>query len=113
MFIAQRLHRAVLSLAFLYSAHIAFAQVDAGTILGTVRDNTGAVISGATVTVQNEGTSFSQTTKTSSSGDYVLTPLKIGNYSVEVEYQGFKKQKRTGIVVDIQQQVVSNFTVRS
>ena len=108
---AQRFSRVGLCLAFIYSANVAFAQVDAGTILGTVRDNTGAVISGATVTVLNEGTSFSQSTRTSTSGEYVFTPLKIGKYSVEVEYQGFKKQKHTGLAVDIQQQVVSNFTL--
>jgi hypothetical protein len=111
VFFAQRLNQVVLFSAFLGAANLAFAQVDAGTILGTVRDNTGAVIAGATVTVENEGTSFTQTTKTSSSGEYVFTPLKIGKYSVEVEDQGFKKQKRTGIVVDIQQQAVSNFTL--
>ena len=48
-----------------------YAQVDTGTILGTIRDNTGAVVPGATVTVRNEGTSFSQTTTSSSSGTYV------------------------------------------
>ena len=108
---AQQFSRVALCLAFIYSANIAFAQVDTGTILGTVRDNTGAVIAGATVTVQNEGTSFSQTTRTSTSGDYVFTPLRIGKYSVQVEYQGFKKQKHTGLTVDIQQQVVSDFTL--
>ena len=89
MFFAQRLNQVVLFSAFLCIANVAFAQVDAGTILGTVRDNTGAVIAGATVTVENEGTSFTQTTKSSSSGEYVFTPLRIGKYSVEVEDQGF------------------------
>src|ERR1700694_195673 len=70
------------------------AQVDTGTILGTVTDATGAVIPGAKVTIRNEGTSFTQTTTTSSSGTYVFTPLRIGLYTVEAEKEGFKRQRR-------------------
>ncbi|MGI8988334.1 MAG: TonB-dependent receptor domain-containing protein [Bryobacteraceae bacterium] len=85
------------------------AQVDTGTILGTVHDNTGAVIPNATVTVRNEGTSFTQVTKTSGGGTYVVTPLRIGKYSVEVESAGFKKERRNGLELNIQQQLVADF----
>jgi len=88
-----------------------YAQVDTGTILGTVHDNTGAVIAGAKVTVRNEGTSLSQTNTTSSAGEYVFTPLKIGTYTIEVESPGFKKERRTGLVVNIQQQAVADFSL--
>ncbi len=99
-----------LLIAFTFSV-ITWAQVDTGTILGTVRDTSGAVVAGTTVTVRDEGTAFTETTKTSSSGEYAFTPLKLGKYSVEVENQGFKKQRRTGLTVDIQQQVVADFTL--
>ncbi len=111
MFAARYFRSALVLSGFLLVRSVAFAQVDTGTILGTVRDSSGAVVSGATVTVRNEGTSFTQSTKTSSAGEYVFTPLKIGKYTVEVEDQGFKKQRRTGIVLDIQQQAVSDFTL--
>ena len=111
MFVARCFPNAVAISVLLFLPSLSFAQVDAGTILGRVRDNTGGVMAGATVTVQNEGTSFSQTTRTSATGEYVFTPLKIGKYSVEVEFQGFKKQRHTGLAVDIQQQVVSDFTL--
>src|SRR3954452_17401928 len=62
----------------LFSTSALYAQVDAGTILGTVRDNGGSVVPNATVTVRNEGTDFTQSTTTSDSGIYTLTPLKIG-----------------------------------
>ena len=88
-----------------------YAQVDTGTILGTVHDNTGAVIAGAKVTVRDEGTSRSQTNTTSASGEYVFTPLKIGTYTIEVENAGFKKERRTGLTVNIQQQVVADFSL--
>lgn len=85
------------------------AQVDAGTIRGTIRDNTGAVIPGAAVTVRDEGTSFSQTTTTSNSGTYVFTPLKIGTYTVEAQQSGFKRERRTSLQLNVQGQLVVDF----
>src|SRR5215470_9788567 len=85
-----------------------YAQVDTGTILGTVTDASGAVIPGAKVTIRNEGTSFTQSTTTSASGTYVFTPLRIGTYSVEVEKEGFKRQRRAGLELNIQQQLVAD-----
>ncbi|HEY7210393.1 MAG TPA: carboxypeptidase-like regulatory domain-containing protein, partial [Bryobacteraceae bacterium] len=102
---------ALFSSALLLAA-LASAQVDTGTILGTVRDNSGAVVASATVTVQNEGTQFSQTVTTSSAGTYVITPLKIGRYSVEVASPGFKKERRTGLELNIQQQLVADFNLQ-
>jgi hypothetical protein len=55
------------------------AQVDQGTILGTVQDNTGAVIPGAAVTLTNTDTDLTLTGHTNGSGIYVFSPLKIGN----------------------------------
>ena len=84
------------------------AQVDTGTILGTVTDATGAVIPAAKVTIRNEGTSITQSTTTSASGTYVFTPLRIGTYTVEVEKEGFKRQRRAGLELNIQQQLVAD-----
>ncbi len=108
MFLARYSNRLFLAFAFICLASTAYGQVDTGTILGTVRDNTGAVIPGASVTVRSEGTGFTQTMKTSSAGTYVFTPLRIGGYSVEVENPGFKKERRTGLQLNIQQQLVAD-----
>jgi len=102
----------VAALVGLLSAGLSYGQVDSGTILGTVRDNSGAAVANASVTVRNEGTDFSQTTTTSSSGTFVLTPLKIGKYSVEVQSPGFKKERRTGLELNIQQQLVADFNLQ-
>ena len=88
-----------------------FGQVDTGTILGSVRDASGAVIPGAKVTVTNEGTAFQETLTTSSTGSFVFTPLRIGSYAVEVEKEGFKRQRRPGLQLNIQQQLVADFTL--
>src|SRR5579864_3752628 len=93
---------------FFCLAFILQAQVDTGTILGTVTDASGAVIPGAKVTIRNEGTSFTQSTTTSASGTYVFTPLRIGTYTVEVEKEGFKRQRRAGLGLNIQQQLVAD-----
>ena len=87
------------------------AQVDTGTILGTVVDATGAVIPGAKVTIRNEGTAFTQSTTSSGSGTYVFTALRIGAYTVEAEKEGFKRQRRAGLELNIQQQLVADFTL--
>lgn len=111
MFLSRFSQQILFSLTFVCLASTLKAQVDTGTILGTVHDNTGAVIPGASVTIRNEGTSFTQNTKTSNSGGYVFTPLRIGKYSVEVESPGFKKERRSGLELNIQQQLVADFSL--
>ena len=59
----------------------------------------------------NEGTSFTLSTATSGDGTYIFTPLKIGNYAVVVEAPGFQKTSHPHIAVDVQQQVVVDFTL--
>ncbi len=88
------------------------AQVDTGTILGTVKDSTGAVIPGAKVTLTNEGTNYSFSKLSEKDGSYVFTPIPIGTYSVTAEYQGFRQMVQKNVVVQIQQQVVVNFTLQ-
>ena len=103
--------RTFLAFVFLCLAVTLHAQVDTGTILGTVRDASGAVVPDAKVSIFNEGTSFTQTTTTSASGNYVFTPLRIGVYSVAVEQPGFKKERKTGQQLNIQQQLVVDFVL--
>jgi len=66
------------------------AQVTTADIVGRVTDNTGAVLPGATVTVQHVATGVVRTTVTGDTGDYVFTLLPIGAYTVQIELQGFQ-----------------------
>ncbi len=86
-----------------------YAQVDTGTILGTVKDQSGAVIPNAKVTLTNEGTTLSIVTTTGGDGTYVFTPIRIGTYTVAAEAQGFQKVTRPHITVNVQQQLVVDF----
>ncbi|MGH9161975.1 MAG: carboxypeptidase regulatory-like domain-containing protein, partial [Vicinamibacteraceae bacterium] len=88
----------------------AAAQVDTGSILGTVRDTSASVLPGATVTIVHQETSLSLTTATGEDGSYVFTPVRSGTYRIEVEFPGFKTVQRT-IALRIQQQAEVNFTL--
>jgi len=95
----------------LFSSPVAYGQTDAATIVGTVVDHTGAVVPKAVVTLINTGTNLKTVVSTNSEGSYIATPLKIGNYSVEVEAQGFKAITRTGIVLNVQDRLRVDFTL--
>ena len=64
------------------------------TIQGRVYDTTGAAISQATVTVVNPATGFSRATTASSTGDYQIASLPVGDYTVTAEKAGFQKQAK-------------------
>ncbi len=80
------------------------AQTFRGTILGTVTDPSGAVISGAKVTVKNTGTGLERSTETSGDGSYSLPELPIGTYNVTVTQSGFQTFVATGVTVDVASQ---------
>jgi hypothetical protein len=77
------------------------AQTFRGTILGTVTDAQGAVVSGAKVTVKNVATGLERTTDTSADGSYALPELPIGTYTVTVTQTGFQTFVTTGVAVDV------------
>src|SRR5207249_7595109 len=55
---------------------------------------------------------FTISTVTRGDGTYVFTPIRTGAYTIEVEFQGFKKGVRRGITVSIQQQAVVDFLLQ-
>src|SRR5712692_2228699 len=91
---------ACLALAFL-AAPTVTAQTFRGTILGTVTDPSGAVVSGAKVTVRNVATGLERTTATSADGSYSVPELPIGTYTVTITQSGFQTAVTTGVVVDV------------
>jgi hypothetical protein len=77
------------------------AQTFRGTILGTVADASGAVISGATVKVHNVNTGQDRTTQTSADGSYAVSELQIGTYTVTVSQGGFQTSVTNSVAVDV------------
>ena len=81
------------------------AQSVSGTILGSVTDPTGAMITGAKVTILNEGTGLTRTVTTNSSGEYVAPSLPPGRYTVISEMGGFKTTTLSNLEVGVDQRV--------
>jgi hypothetical protein len=98
----------LMGLMLVLCAILARAQVDTGTILGTVTDTTGAVIPGATVTLISQETSATLNAKTTTDGRFEFTPLHIGTYNILAEAANFKRLTIQGIKLDIQQQALVN-----
>jgi hypothetical protein len=96
---------ALLFSLFLALAPPLWAQKDAGAIVGLVRDPSGAVVTGAKVTVVDVDRGIQLTLSTNAEGEYVASPLRIGRYSVTVEKEGFKKAVAGPVQVNIQDRV--------
>jgi hypothetical protein len=79
------------------------AQTTSGSIVGTVSDPSGANIAGASITATNEGTGSSVEVTTKLTGDYLVSSLLPGSYSVAAKLAGFKTSVVSGIVVRINQ----------
>lgn len=89
------------------------AQSITGSISGTVKDPTGAVVSSATVSVVNTDTGVTvRTLKTDGSGDYSAQLLPIGHYQITVEATGFSKSVRKGIVLNVNDKLTENLTLK-
>jgi hypothetical protein len=85
------------------------AQAVTGTILGTVRDSSGAALAGATLTLVNEGTGFSRTVATDAQGEYTAPLMPTGTYVVTGEMSGFKKVSIANVHVGVDQKVRTDF----
>lgn len=95
-------------------AGLAFAaRAEKATIFGTVRDQAGAGISGAKVTLMAERGSVISSTVTARGGTFAFADVYVGTYAVTVEFQGFEKAERHSVVVAPQQRVPVDFTLRS
>jgi hypothetical protein len=102
---------AVTLIALLCGAVNLVAQVDAGAVLGTVKDASGAIIPGVKITLTNDDTGAVQVATSSSNGDYIFAPVKIGTYSLAAEFKGFKRVEQPHVSVEVQQRVAVNFVL--
>ena len=101
----------LLCLLLSFTTTAVLAQVDTGTIAGTVRDSQDASVASATVTFVEITTNVTSKTQTDGSGDYASPPLRPGEYKVVAEAQGFKTQTRTTIVLKVQDRLRLDFTM--
>ncbi|HZP04361.1 MAG TPA: carboxypeptidase-like regulatory domain-containing protein [Terracidiphilus sp.] len=100
----------VLGLAVLFAGSAALqAQIVGATLSGTVRDTTGAALSGAIVTVRQLETGASRQLVTGADGRYAAPSVPVGNYTVTAAHEGFAAQERTGISLVVAQSLVVDF----
>ena len=88
------------------------AQSTTGTILGTVKDQSDAVLPGATVKVTNVDTGIVRTTVAGNNGGYRIQALAVGAYEVQVEMSGFQIAVRKGITLSVGQDAVVDFALQ-
>jgi hypothetical protein len=70
---------------------------------GTVKDQSGGTVAGATVTLTNQATNVNQTTKTDGDGNYLFPRVQAGVYRLTVEHGGFKKVVQDDITLELNQ----------
>jgi Carboxypeptidase regulatory-like domain/TonB dependent receptor len=90
----------------------ATAQSTAGRILGTVSDQSGAAVSGATVVVTDVERGTSRTLTTDEAGTYVAAELQPGTYKIHVVAKGFKAVERPNVLIEVATDVRADFSLQ-
>ena len=101
-------------MAFLVCVHLClsgFAQVTTATFYGVITDSSGAVIPGASVSLRNEQTGVTMTAKSDGVGEFGLTFLQRGRYTMRIEASGFKVLEEKGIELGAAQNVRRSFVL--
>ena len=96
----------------LASAVITHAQVTGATVSGTITDPSGAVVSGATVTITNTATAAAREVTTDSAGLYSIPNLNPGTYDLRVTATGFSTHVQSGLALAVGQQQQLNIALK-
>jgi hypothetical protein len=102
----------VLFISALLAVLAAQAQIVKSTITGTVQDSSGAVVSGAKVSVTDVGTNVTTSSVTDGTGSYVIPLLNSGTYTAKVELEGFKTAVQSKFALDVATKVRVDFTMQ-
>ena len=85
------------AMACLLTGSRLFGQAESGTVVGTVTDQSGAAVAGASVTITHATTNFSRTVTTNTSGQYTANLFPTGTLTISVEQPGFTRMVRNGL----------------
>ncbi len=100
------------ALALLLFSVAALAQTTAGRVLGTLTDQSGAAVPGATVSITDVQRGIARTVTTDDSGDYAVPDLQPGTYKIHVEAKGFKAAERPTVQVEVASDVRADFALQ-
>lgn len=87
----------------------AFAQVDTASIVGAVRDPSGAALPSATITFLETSTGTRASVHSDAGGNYASPPLRVGTYNIIAEATGFKTETRENILLRVQDRINLDF----
>ena len=108
------LARAIVAVFLLALIAPAFAAAQAGStaqVTGTVKDESGGVLPGVTVTVTQTSTGFTRSAVSDETGGYVLPNLPVGPYRLEATLQGFRTYVQNGLVLTVNATPTVNVTM--
>ena len=94
-----------------FGTSLIFGQGGTATILGTVRDTSGALIPGVSITIKHTDSGLTRTVTSSETGNYAAPALPVGPYEVTAMIPGFKQQIRSGINLVVGQEAVVDLTL--
>ncbi len=100
-----------LTMLIMLLAGLALGQVISGTISGTVKDPSGAVVAGARVTLKSDAIGFTRTSEANPTGNFVFPNVPPATYTLVVEAAGFKKLETTGVILNAADRVSMPLTL--
>ena len=92
--------------------HTLEAQVITATVYGVIRDSSGAVLPGASVTATNRGTNLSREAVSDERGEFALVAIPAGPYTLKIELPGFKTYTNQGLELSAGQTVRQTFSLQ-
>jgi hypothetical protein len=99
-------------LTLLALSGFALAQSTAGRILGTLTDQSGAAVAGATIIVTDTGRGTTRSVTTDESGSYAIPDVQPGTYKIHVEAKGFKGVDRPNVQIEVASDVRADFSLQ-
>jgi hypothetical protein len=99
------------ALAAIAISGTAIAQTVTGEIRGTVRDSSGGVLPGVTVTAVNADTGLKRAETTDVAGGFVFPSLPIGRYTIAAELEGFRRTEKTGFTLDADARITADLAL--
>src|SRR5262245_35622342 len=101
LLLSMNVRRSFSLFILLFTSRIVWGQFDTASVLGTIRDESGAILTGATVKLTNEETGISVTGETDENGSYEFLTVKVGMYKIEASLASFSTARLEHVRVTV------------
>jgi hypothetical protein len=96
-----RIRTLFLAVSLCFVSCVAFAQFDVGSLVGTIRDSSGAAVPNASITVTNTATNIETSAASNSSGDYEVPSLRAGVYIISAKAPNYAEAVAQNITISV------------